>query len=92
MIESTAAAMSYGLLVAGTKNVLIVDIGGGTLDLTVLNINDGVHKVEATGGHLSLGGCMMDVKLLECVEAKILKCKLNYSILCRHCGNLLRIY
>lgn len=71
MVESTAAAMSYGLLVAGSKNVLIVDIGGGTLDLTVLNINDGVHNVEAVAGHMNLGGCLMDVKLCEIVEKKI---------------------
>jgi molecular chaperone DnaK (HSP70) len=41
MIESTAAAMSYGLLVAGDKNVLIFDMGGGSADVTVMNVNDG---------------------------------------------------
>jgi molecular chaperone DnaK (HSP70) len=45
MIESTAAAMSYGLLVAGRKNALIVDIGGGTTDLTLLTIDEGVYQV-----------------------------------------------
>lgn len=81
MVESTAAAMSYGLLVAGSKNVLVVDIGGGTLDLTVLNINDGVHNVEAVAGHMNLGGCLMDVRLCDLVEKKFSEGMLSlYSI------------
>ncbi len=73
MIESTAAAMGYGLLVAGTKNAMIVDMGGGTTDLTLLHIADGVHDVEATGGHTGLGGCNMDIRLYELVVKEIVK-------------------
>jgi heat shock protein 1/8 len=50
-IKSTAAAMSYGLLVAGTKTWLIMDIDGGTTDLTVLSIADGdVYNIKGTAG------------------------------------------
>lgn len=42
MIESTAAALGYGLLSAGTKNILVVDIGGGTTDVTVMSVKDNV--------------------------------------------------
>ena len=40
MIESTAAALGYGLLSAGTKSILVVDIGGGTTDVTIINVKD----------------------------------------------------
>lgn len=45
MIESTAAAMAYGLLVAGRKNVMIFDMGGGTTDVTIMHINDGNYII-----------------------------------------------
>lgn len=51
MVESTAAALSYGLLVAGSKRVLVFDMGGGTLDLTVMAIREGSCQVLATAGH-----------------------------------------
>jgi hypothetical protein len=40
MVESTAAALGYGLLCAGSKNILVVDIGGGTTDVTITSIRD----------------------------------------------------
>jgi molecular chaperone DnaK (HSP70) len=40
MVESTAAALGYGLLCAGSKNILVVDIGGGTTDVTITSIKD----------------------------------------------------
>jgi hypothetical protein len=55
MIESTAAAMSYGLLVSGDKNVMVVDIGGGTTDVTIMRISNGNYVIENTGGHSNLG-------------------------------------
>ncbi|KAF8393776.1 hypothetical protein HHK36_019974 [Tetracentron sinense] len=58
--EPTAAAIAYGLdKMAGSvgeKNVLIFDLGGGTFDLALLTIGDGVFKVKATAGHTHLGG------------------------------------
>jgi len=56
--EPTAAAIAYGLDGIGTekeKNVMIFDIGGGTADVTVMNISEGIFEVLATGGHAHLG-------------------------------------
>lgn len=60
MIESTAAAMAYGLLVAGEKFVLIFDMGGGTTDLSILYINNGRYDIQYTYGHNRLGGQDID--------------------------------
>ena len=65
MSESTAAAMSYGLLVAGTKTVIIFDMGGGTTDVTILHISDGTSKVLATAGNGQCGGSNMDMKIIQ---------------------------
>ncbi|KAK3290098.1 hypothetical protein CYMTET_2486 [Cymbomonas tetramitiformis] len=61
--EPTAAAIAYGLDKVGTnqseKNVLIFDCGGGTHDLSILSIDDGVFEVKATAGDTHLGGGVM---------------------------------
>ena len=54
--EPTAAAIAYGLDSKGSKNVLIFDCGGGTHDISILNIDDGIFEVKATGGNSRLGG------------------------------------
>ncbi len=58
--EPTAAAIAYGLEKAagsvGEKNVLVFDCGGGTHDITILSIDDGMLEVKATGGDTHLGG------------------------------------
>ncbi|XP_054289591.1 heat shock-related 70 kDa protein 2-like [Macrosteles quadrilineatus] len=56
--EPTAAALAYGLDKKGApeKNVLIFDLGGGTFDVSILNIADGVFEVKATAGDTHLGG------------------------------------
>jgi len=54
--EPSAAAMSYGLFVAGEKRVLIVDLGGGTFDVSLLDVADGKVTVVAVGGDSRLGG------------------------------------
>ena len=66
--EPTAAAIAYGLDSKDSnddKNVLIFDCGGGTFDVSVLNISEGLFEVIATGGHPHLGGEDIDNKLLE---------------------------
>jgi molecular chaperone HscA len=70
LVESTAAAAAYGLAVAGRKTVLVVDMGGGTTDLSVVRVEDGVFTVRATGGNNSLGGNNIDAALLELVLRK----------------------
>lgn len=73
--EPTAAAIAYGLDKKSNmndKNILIFDIGGGTFDVSVLNIDDGVFEVIATGGDAHLGGEDIDNKLVDfvCTEFK----------------------
>jgi heat shock 70kDa protein 1/2/6/8 len=65
--EPTAAAIAYGLdsMESKEKNVLIFDCGGGTFDVSILNISEGLFEVVATGGHPHLGGEDIDNKLVE---------------------------
>ena len=64
--EPTAAAIAYGLDKKGAaQNVLIFDCGGGTHDVSILNIDDGVFEVKATGGDTRLGGEDIDNLLVS---------------------------
>lgn len=63
--EPTAAAMAYGLDKSGNKNVLIFDCGGGTFDVSILNIDDGVFEVLATAGDTHLGGEDFDNRVVQ---------------------------
>ena len=64
--EPTAAAIAYGLdrQTSTEKNILIFDLGGGTFDVSLLAIEDGIFEVKATNGHTHLGGEDFDNKLL----------------------------
>ena len=70
--EPTAAAIAYGLdkaKTAGPQNVLIFDLGGGTFDVSILTIDDGVFEVKATAGDTHLGGEDFDNLLVDyCVS------------------------
>jgi len=73
--EPTAAAIAYGLDKKSNmkdKNILIFDIGGGTFDVSILNIDDGVFEVISTGGDAHLGGEDIDNMLVKyvCTEFK----------------------
>ncbi|KAJ7916116.1 70 kDa heat shock protein 1 [Mycena leptocephala] len=65
--EPTAAAIAYGLdkKVAGERNVLIFDLGGGTFDVSLLSIEEGVFEVKATAGDTHLGGEDFDNRLVN---------------------------
>jgi len=65
--EPTAAAIAYGLdkKDQGERNVLIFDLGGGTFDVSLLTIDDGIFEVKATNGHTHLGGEDFDNVLVE---------------------------
>jgi len=70
--EPTAAAIAYGLdkQGQGEKNVLIFDLGGGTFDVSLLTIEDGIFEVKATNGHTHLGGEDFDNVIVEfCIAA-----------------------
>jgi len=68
--EPTAAAIAYGLdKKGGEENVLIYDMGGGTFDVSLLTIEDGIFEVKATAGDTHLGGEDFDNRLLDfCVQ------------------------
>jgi len=65
--EPTAAAIAYGLDKKSEqeKNVLIFDLGGGTFDVSLLSIEDGIFEVKATNGHTHLGGEDFDNVLVD---------------------------
>ena len=75
--EPTAAAIAYGLDKKGhgEKHVLIFDLGGGTFDVSLLTIDEGVFEVKATAGDTHLGGEDFDNKLVEHCAADFLKKK-----------------
>ena len=70
--EPTAAALAYGLEKDSSEKVLVFDLGGGTFDVSVLEIGDGVHEVLSTSGDTHLGGDDFDQKIMDwiCAEFK----------------------
>ena len=70
--EPTAAALAYGLEKDKSEKVLVFDLGGGTFDVSVLEIGDGVHEVLSTSGDTHLGGDDFDKKIIDwiCEEFK----------------------
>jgi len=63
--EPTAAAIAYGLDEKGEKNILVYDLGGGTFDVSILTIDDGIFEVVATNGDTHLGGEDFDQRVME---------------------------
>ena len=70
--EPTAAALAYGLEKEKAEKVLVFDLGGGTFDVSILEIGDGVHEVLSTSGDTHLGGDDFDQKIMDwiCEEFK----------------------
>ncbi len=72
--EPTAASLAYGLDKAGkNQKILVFDLGGGTLDVTVMEFGDGVFEVLATSGDTQLGGTDMDNAITDWVIAEFQK-------------------
>ena len=63
--EPTAAALAYGLDKQDGKTIAVYDLGGGTFDISILEIGDGVFEVKATNGDTFLGGEDFDAKVVE---------------------------
>jgi len=63
--EPTAAALAYGLDKKGAETVLVFDLGGGTFDISILDIGDGVVEVRATAGDTHLGGDDFDRRIVD---------------------------
>ena len=70
--EPTAAALAYGMEKEKAEKVLVFDLGGGTIDVSILEIGDGVHEVLSTSGDTHLGGDDFDQKIIDwlCEEFK----------------------
>ena len=63
--EPTAAALAYGLDKKGDETILVFDLGGGTFDVSVLEIGEGVFEVKSTAGDTNLGGDDWDEKVID---------------------------
>ncbi|MDX1917218.1 MAG: molecular chaperone DnaK [Rickettsiaceae bacterium] len=63
--EPTAAALAYGFDKSGNKTIAVYDLGGGTFDISILEIGDGVFEVKSTNGDTFLGGEDFDIKVLD---------------------------
>src|SRR5205085_4494923 len=63
--EPTAAALAYGLDKKEHETVLVFDLGGGTFDVSILDVGDGVVEVRATAGDTHLGGDDFDRRLVD---------------------------
>ena len=69
--EPTAAALAYGLdHNQGDRKILVFDLGGGTLDVTILELSNGVFEVLSTNGDTQLGGTDMDNLLIKYIEGE----------------------
>ena len=63
--EPTAAALAYGIGKSGNRTIAVYDLGGGTFDITILNVSDGVFEVMSTNGDTHLGGDDFDLRLVD---------------------------
>ncbi len=63
--EPTAAALAYGMDKDGEQKIMVYDLGGGTFDVSILEIGDGLFEVLATGGNTRLGGDDFDEKIMN---------------------------
>ncbi len=77
--EPTAAAIAYGLDQKGERQIVVYDLGGGTFDVSLLSIENGVFEVLATAGDTHLGGEDFDFRVVRHLQ-KILKKKYNVDV------------
>jgi len=71
--EPTAAALAYGLDKAGNKTIAVYDLGGGTFDISILEIGDGVFEVKSTNGDTFLGGDDFDSRIIDWIVTEFKK-------------------
>jgi len=71
--EPTAAALAYGLDKEGGKTIVVYDLGGGTFDVSILEIDDGLFEVKSTNGDTFLGGEDFDMRIVEYLAAEFKK-------------------
>lgn len=71
--EPTAAALAYGMEKSEDQTILVYDLGGGTFDVSILELGDGFFEVKATSGDNSLGGDDFDQKIIDYLVAEFKK-------------------
>jgi molecular chaperone DnaK len=71
--EPTAAALAYGLDKSGNETILVFDLGGGTFDVSLLDVGDGVVEVRATNGDTHLGGDDWDQRIVNWIADEFKK-------------------
>ncbi len=71
--EPTAAALAYGLDQHASKRIAVYDLGGGTFDISILEITSGVFSVKGTGGDTHLGGEDFDVRIIDALADEFKK-------------------
>jgi len=71
--EPTAAALAYGVDKEGEQTIMVYDLGGGTFDVSILEIGDGVVEVKATAGDTHLGGDDFDLRIMDYLIAEFQK-------------------
>ena len=71
--EPTAAALAYGMDKKGNETILVFDLGGGTFDVSLLDVGDGVVEVRATNGDMHLGGDDWDHRILNFIADEFKK-------------------
>ncbi len=71
--EPTAASLAYGLDKEGDHRIMVFDFGGGTLDVTIMELGGGVFEVKATSGDTNLGGRDMDDRLIDYIAEEFKK-------------------
>ena len=71
--EPTAAALAYGLDKGDEQTILVFDLGGGTFDVSILELGDGVFEVKATNGNTHLGGDDFDHRVMDWMVAEFKK-------------------
>lgn len=71
--EPTAASLAYGLDKSGDQKILVFDLGGGTLDVTIMEMGGGVFEVKSTAGDTQLGGTDMDNRLVDYIAEEFKK-------------------
>jgi molecular chaperone DnaK len=71
--EPTAASLAYGLDQQRNQTILVFDLGGGTFDVSILDVGDGIFEVKATSGDTQLGGNDFDKKIVDWLAEKFLE-------------------
>ncbi len=71
--EPTAASLAYGLDRGSLETILVFDLGGGTFDVSILEVGDGVFEVKSTSGDTQLGGGDFDKKIVDWLAEQFLE-------------------